>query len=124
MIKKLMLALATLVASTGFAFAHVDVNKGDAAALDSVKGVGPSMSKVIIDERSKGEFKDWADFQKRVKGVGEKRAAKLSQAGLQVNGKSVEGAPMAAPGEKPAAKSAAKPAKADKAKAEPAKAAS
>jgi len=124
MIKKLMLALATLVASTGFAFAQVDVNKADAAALDGVKGVGPSMSKAIIDERSKGEFKDWADFQKRVKGVGDKRAAKLSQAGLQVNGKSVEGAPMAAPGEK----TAAKPAKAAKAKpeagkAEPAKAA-
>ena len=122
MIKKLMLALATLVASTGFAFAQVDVNKADAAALDSVKGVGPSMSKAIIDERGKGEFKDWADFQKRVKGVGEKRAAKLSQAGLQVNGKSVEGAPMAGPGEKPAAKSAEKPARAAKAKAEPAKA--
>jgi competence protein ComEA len=120
MIKKLMLAIATLVASTGFAFAQVDVNKADAAALDGVKGVGPSMSKAIIDERSKGEFKDWADFQKRVKGVGEKRAAKLSQAGLQVNGKSAEGAPMAAAGDK-----AAKPAKAEKAakaKAEPGKA--
>jgi len=120
MIKNLMLAIATLVASTGFAFAQVDVNKADAAALDGVKGVGPSMSKAIIDERSKGEFKDWADFQKRVKGVGEKRAAKLSQAGLQVNGKSAEGAPMVAAGDK-----AAKPAKAEKAakaKAEPGKA--
>ena len=72
MIKKLMLAIAALVASTGFAFAQVDVNKADAAALDGVKGVGPSMSKAILDERSKGEFKDWADFQKRVKGVGDK----------------------------------------------------
>ena len=125
MIKKLMLALATLVASTGFAFAQVDVNKADAAALDSVKGVGPSMSKAIIDERSKGEFKDWADFQKRVKGVGEKRAAKLSQAGLQVNGKAMDGVPMAAPGDKTAAKPAkAVKAKPDAAKAEPAKAAS
>jgi competence protein ComEA len=96
MIKKLMLAVATLVATMGFAFAQVDVNKADAAALDSVKGVGPAMSKKIIDERSKGEFKDWADFQKRVKGVGDKNAAKLSQAGLQVNGKSKEGAAMAA----------------------------
>jgi competence protein ComEA len=95
MIKKLMLAVAALVASMGFAFAQVDVNKGDAAALDSVKGVGPAMSKQILDARSKGgEFKDWADFQKRVKGVGEKRAAKLSQAGLQVNGKSKDGAAM------------------------------
>jgi competence protein ComEA len=92
MIKKLMLAFAALVASTGFAFAQVDVNKADAAALDGVKGVGPSMSKAILEERSKGEFKDWADFQKRVKGVGDKKAAKLSEAGLQVNGKGKEGA--------------------------------
>jgi competence protein ComEA len=96
MIKKLFLAIVALAASMNFAFAQVDVNKADAAALDSVKGVGPAMSKTIIDERAKGEFKDWADFQKRVKGVGEKRAAKLSEAGLQVNGKSKDGAPMAA----------------------------
>jgi competence protein ComEA len=112
MIKKLMLAVATLVASMGFAFAQVDVNKADAAALDSVKGVGPAMSKAIIDERTKaGPFKDWADFQKRVKGVADKRAAQLSKAGLQVDGKSKDGAPMTATA---AAKAdaAAKPAKA------------
>jgi competence protein ComEA len=108
MIKKLMLAVAALVATMGMAFAQVDVNKADAAALDSVKGVGPAMSKQILDERSKGEFKDWADFQKRVKGVGDKRAAKLSQAGLQVNGKAKEGAEMAA---KPADAKASKAAK-------------
>ncbi|WP_075795252.1 ComEA family DNA-binding protein [Massilia putida] len=114
MIKKLMLAVATLVASMGFAFAQVDVNKADAAALDSVKGVGPAMSKAIIDERTKaGPFKDWSDFQKRVKGVADKRATQLSKAGLQVNGQSKDGAPMAAaPAEKAAkpAKSSAKPA--------------
>jgi competence protein ComEA len=105
MIKKLMLAVAALMATMSFAFAQVDVNKADAAALDSVKGVGPSMSKAILDERAKGEFKDWADFQKRVKGVGEKRAAKLSTAGLQVSGKSFDGAAMAKPAAgKPAAK--------------------
>jgi competence protein ComEA len=114
MIKKLMLAIATLVASTGFAFAQVDINKADAAALDGVKGVGPSMSKAILDERSKGEFKDWADFQKRVKGVGDKKAAKLSEAGLQVNGKGKEGAAVAKTDGKPAraAAGAAKEAKA------------
>jgi competence protein ComEA len=114
MIKKLMLAVATLVASMGFAFAQVDVNKADAAALDSVKGVGPSTSKAIIDERTKaGPFKDWADFQKRVKGVADKRAAQLSKAGLQVDGKSKDGAPMAAASTEKAAKpakAAAKPA--------------
>lgn len=101
MIKKLVFAVAALVASTGIAFAQVDVNKADAAALDGVKGVGPSMSKMILDERAKGEFKDWADLQQRVKGVGDKKAMKLSEAGLTVNGKPMEAA-------------AAKPAKAEK----------
>ncbi|ALK96287.1 hypothetical protein AB595_06005 [Massilia sp. WF1] len=122
MIKKLFLAIAALAASMSMAFAQVDVNKADAAALDSVKGVGPAMSKTILDERKKGEFKDWADFQKRVKGVGEKRAAKLSEAGLQVNGKSMEGAPMAAASGAAKAKTdekAAKPAKASKTAAKP-----
>lgn len=95
MIKKLMLAVATMIATMGFAFAQVDVNKADAAALDSVKGVGPKMSKAIIDERTKGgDFKDWADFEKRVKGVGPKNAQKLSTAGLQVGGKAIDGAAM------------------------------
>jgi competence protein ComEA len=113
MIKKLMLAVATLVASMGFAFAQVDVNKADAAALDSVKGVGPAMSKAIIDERTKaGPFKDWADFQKRVKGVADKRAAQLSKAGLQVNGQAKDGAPVTAAAKPEAKPEAAKPAKA------------
>ncbi len=92
MYKKLLLAVATLVATMGFAFAQVDVNKADQAALDSVKGIGPAKSKAILEERKKGEFKDWADFEQRVKGIGEKNAIKLSEAGLQVNGKSKDGA--------------------------------
>ena len=106
MIKKLMLAVATLAASASFAFAQVDVNKADAAARDGVKGVGPGMSKKILDERAKGEFKDWADLQQRVKGIGDKKAVKLSEAGLVVNGKGKEGA--GAGSAKSAAKSAAK----------------
>jgi len=106
MMKKLLLAIATMVATMGFAFAQVDVNKADAPALDGVKGVGPKMSKAILDERAKGPFKDWADFEKRVEGVGDKSAVKLSTAGLQVNGKSKDGAPMNA---KPADTKATKP---------------
>jgi len=114
MIKKLMLAVAGLIVSTGLAFAQVEVNKADAAALDSVKGVGPSMSKAILEERSKGEFKDWADFQKRVKGVGDKKAAKLSEAGLQVNGKPLEAA--AKPADAKTGKAAKAPSKTGDAK--------
>jgi competence protein ComEA len=127
MIKKLMLAVAAMVVTMGFAFAQVDVNKADAAALDSVKGIGPKTSKLIIDERTKGgAFKDWADLEKRVKGIGEKNAKKMSIAGLQVGGKSLEGADMKAAdakGAKADAKPAAKPAdtKAAKPAAAPAK---
>lgn len=93
MLKKLLLAVSTMVMAMGVAFAQVDVNKADAAALDGVRGIGPAKSKLILDERSKGgEFKDWADFERRVKGIGDKNAMKLSEAGLVVNGKSKDGA--------------------------------
>lgn len=108
MIKKLMLAIVAMIASMSMAFAEVDVNKADAPALDSVKGVGPKMSAAILEERSKGgAFKDWNDLQSRVKGIGDKNAARLSAAGLTVAGKAKDGAAPAAA--KPA-KAADKPA--------------
>lgn len=89
MFKKIVFAIAAFAATVGFAFAAVDLNKADQAALDSVKGIGPKMSKAILDERKKsGEFKDWNDFQNRVKGVGAKSSDKLSQEGVTINGKS------------------------------------
>jgi competence protein ComEA len=89
MLKKLLLSVAALVATMSFAFAQVDVNKADQAALDGLKGVGPKMSKAILDERQKGgEFKDWNDLEQRVKGIGGKSSLKLSDAGLTVNGQS------------------------------------
>lgn len=94
MIRKLLLALATLIVTMGFAFAQVDVNKADQAALDGIKGIGPAKSKAIIDERKRGgNFKDWDDFEKRVKGIGDKNSSTLSQAGLTVNGQSKPNAP-------------------------------
>lgn len=83
-------AIVVLVISTmGMAYAQVDINRADQAALESIKGVGPSMSKSMLEERTKGgNFKDWNDVEKRVKGVGPASAARLSQAGLTVNGQS------------------------------------
>ncbi|WP_394779029.1 ComEA family DNA-binding protein [Undibacterium sp.] len=107
MFKKLLLVVATLIATMGFAFAQVDVNKADQAALDAVKGIGPAKSKAIVDERTKGgDFKDWADFEKRVKGIGDKSGTKLSAAGLTVNGQAKSGAPAAAAAPAKAAKAA------------------
>ena len=110
MMKKLFLAIGILIATMGFALAQVDVNKADQAALDGIKGIGPKVSKTILDERKKGgDFKDWADFEKRVKGVGSKSTSKLSEAGLTINGQPKAGAPAASASaeKKPAAAASA-----------------
>lgn len=112
MLKKILAVLAMLYAFA--AFAAVDVNKASAAELDGVKGIGPGTSKIILAERKKGEFKDWADFIARVKGVGEARAAKLSAEGLTVNGAAFKPAAAAKKEDKPAKKDEKKEAKADK----------
>lgn len=85
MLKKFVAALAFMFAAASWA--AVDVNKATAADLDGVKGIGPATSAKILEERKKGEFKDWADFIGRVPGIGEANATKLSGAGLRVGGK-------------------------------------
>lgn len=114
MARKILFALLALIASMGLAFADVDVNKADQAALDGVKGIGPVMAKRIVDERSKGgAFKDWSDFEKRVKGIGDKNSTKLSEAGLTVNGQPKAGAATSGSSSGKDAKHAAKGGKSD-----------
>lgn len=84
MFKKLIVLLASLAAFA--AFAATDINKGNQADLESVKGIGPAMATKMMDERSKAPFRDWADVIDRVKGVGPGNAAKFSENGLTVNG--------------------------------------
>ena len=87
MVSKLVAMAALVLATMGMAWAEVDINRADKAALESIKGIGPSMSKSMLEERTKaGNFKDWNDLEKRVKGVGPASAKRLSQAGLTVNG--------------------------------------
>ena len=93
MLKNFLAVLAALLAAT--AFAATDANKASQAELESIKGIGPSLSSTIIEERRKGDFKDWADITARVKGVGGRSAARLSEAGLTVNGKPYPGGPAA-----------------------------
>ncbi|MFT4266261.1 MAG: helix-hairpin-helix domain-containing protein [Xenophilus sp.] len=99
MLRKALAALAFAVASAA-SFAAVEVNQGSAADLDGLPGVGPALSKRIVDARQQGQFKDWPDFMARVKGVKQKSAAKLSAAGLTVNGKPFEGGAAEAPAKK------------------------
>lgn len=93
MLKKILALVALLYAAA--CFAAVDVNQAGAAELDSIKGIGPAMSSKILDERRRGNFKDWNDFIARVKGVSEANAAKFSAEGMTVNGAAYKGAAAA-----------------------------
>jgi competence protein ComEA len=107
MLKKILAASALLLSLSSFA--AVDVNKANAADLDAIKGIGPSLSGKILKERNKGQFKDWPDLMHRVSGMGEKSSVKFSAQGLTVNGADYKGmgasdSAKVKPGDKPADK--------------------
>ena len=61
------------------AFAAVDLNSATQAELESVKGIGPTKAKAILDHRSKnGPFKSVSDLAK-VKGFGKASVAKIEK---------------------------------------------
>ena len=103
------LVVAACLGAPFAAFAAVDVNTADQAALEGVKGLGPSMSARIIAERGKGNFRDWSDLATRVSGLGDKNTASLSRNGLVLDGKAKPDAPALTTDAKPT-KSDAKPA--------------
>lgn len=80
----LCVALCALASSS--AWSAVEINKAGQAELESVKGIGPSMSTKILEARKKGDFKNWNDLVERVSGIGAGNANRLSQAGLTVAG--------------------------------------
>jgi competence protein ComEA len=88
MFKKYLLTILTAAAFAPFssAFAATDINKATQAELESVRGIGTSMSTKILDERKKSNYKNWDDFISRVGGVGPGNASKFSADGLTVNG--------------------------------------
>jgi competence protein ComEA len=92
---KTILAIAIALFSA-LVFAATDVNKATQAELESIKGIGPSMSARIVEARKSGAFKDWSDLQSRVKGVGAGNAAKFSAEGLTVNGAALTATTVAA----------------------------
>ena len=91
-INLIMAAFVGLFLLSGHAFAKVEINSADQAALESVRGLGPSKAKAILLERKKnGPFKDATDLHTRVKGIGEKTVERLMQNGLTINNKTVAG---------------------------------
>lgn len=76
--------LALAMASSAHA---LDVNSASAEQLETLRGVGPKMARVIVQERQRGgRFESLEDFSDRVRGIGPKRARALQAAGLTVSG--------------------------------------
>ena len=51
------------------AMAPVNVNTATAKELDKLPTIGKARAAAIVNERGKGPFKDWADFDKRMTGT-------------------------------------------------------
>jgi competence protein ComEA len=52
--------------TTAPAMRKTNLNTATAAELDALPDVGKARGKAILDERAKGKYKDWADFEKRM----------------------------------------------------------
>ena len=70
---------------------QLDLNKATEMELDALKGVGPVLTKAVMDERKKAPFKDWEDATNRVKGLGVQKASSLSEQGVRVQGRAYSG---------------------------------
>jgi len=85
-------AIGLWLASAGVSLClATEINQATEAELDSVKGFGPASTARILEARTQALFKDWSDLMRRVKGIKPAQAAKLSEAGLRVNGKNLAG---------------------------------
>jgi competence protein ComEA len=83
---KRLVLLALLLGSAGAAQA-IDANSANRAQLEQLRHVGPPLAEAILVARERGgAFKDWADLMARVRGIRGAKAAKLSEAGLTVDG--------------------------------------
>ena len=75
----------------------LEINLASEAELDSVRGMGPAMSRAILAERQVKPFSDWADLMQRVKGIRSASAERFAAQGLTVNGQTWSAPPSAKP---------------------------
>lgn len=62
----------------------IDLEQAREVDLDGLRGLGPSTTRQILQEREKQAFRDWKDLMRRVSGIGPRKAAELSGQGLRV----------------------------------------
>ena len=86
-----VMALA-LGVSVSSAYAAVDVNTSNEAALESITGIGVSKARAIVKEReANGPFKDDDDLAARISGLGPKSIAHLRENGLTIGSTGAQG---------------------------------
>jgi len=73
----------------------LEVNQATEAELDGLRGLGPAFTRRILAERSLRPFADWPDLMRRVSGMGDVTAQKLSAQGLTVQNQPLKQKPIA-----------------------------
>ena len=91
------LALSGVLCGFAGAALALEINLASEAELDSVRGMGPAMSRAILAERQVKPFSDWADLMQRVKGIRSASAERFAAQGLTVNGQTWSAPPSAKP---------------------------
>jgi len=71
MVKKVIAGFLVLATSALFGMNLDQLNSASKTELMEINGIGEAKATAIINERKKGKFKSFEDFQ-RVEGIGEK----------------------------------------------------
>ena len=74
----------------------LDLNQATEAELDNLAGFGPAFTARVMQARAEQPFQSWADFMRRVKGVRQATATRLSRQGVRI-----QQAPYPAPSPQP-----------------------
>ena len=64
----------------------IELERAREIDLDGLRGLGPSTTRRILEERERQPFRDWKDLMQRTPGIGPKKAIQLSEQGLRVQG--------------------------------------
>ena len=79
-------ALALLLAARLGSAQTLEIAQAREIDLDGLRGLGPTTTRLILQERERRPFRDWKDLMQRTPGIGPKKAAQLSEQGLRVQG--------------------------------------
>ena len=84
------MGVALLLAGSVAAAQTLDLERAREIDLDGMRGLGPSSTRKILEERQREPFQDWQDLMRRVPGIGPAKARDLSQQGLRVQGQAFD----------------------------------